>query len=62
VAERSAAPVIVTGAAGFIGRALVARLAADGVPVRAVLRRSADLPSGVEPRIAGELAASTEWP
>ena len=31
-------PVVVTGAAGFIGRRLVARLLADGTPVRALVR------------------------
>jgi nucleoside-diphosphate-sugar epimerase len=44
---------VVTGAAGFIGRALVARLAASGVPVLALVRdpaRAADLAAlpGVE--------------
>jgi len=33
-------PVLVTGANGFIGRAVVARLAADEIPVRAALRRA----------------------
>lgn len=33
------APVLVTGAGGFIGRAVVARLAEAGIPVRAGLRR-----------------------
>ena len=54
--------VAVTGAAGFVGRALVERLRSDGVPVRAIVRaggRSA--PSGVPtvsvPRIDGD----TEW-
>ena len=32
-------PVLVTGAGGFIGRAVVARLAEAGIPVRAGLRR-----------------------
>ncbi|MFL6129504.1 MAG: NAD-dependent epimerase/dehydratase family protein [Mycobacteriales bacterium] len=46
--------VVVTGAAGFLGRALVAALAADGVPVVAVDRRpgagwSADLPPADHP-------------
>ena len=32
-------PVLVTGANGFVGRAVVARLAADGIAVRAAVRR-----------------------
>jgi nucleoside-diphosphate-sugar epimerase len=56
-----AAPVVVTGAGGFIGRALVERLAARGTPVIAVLRREAALPAGATPRILGELTAATDW-
>lgn len=40
-------PVVVTGAAGFIGAALVRELAWAGVPVVAVDRRPAPLPAGV---------------
>ncbi|MDP4006133.1 NAD(P)-dependent oxidoreductase [Methylobacterium sp. NEAU K] len=36
-------PVLVTGAGGFIGRAVVARLTRAGIPVRAGLRRPAPL-------------------
>lgn len=35
------APIIITGAAGYIGRATVARLSAAGIPVRAITRRAA---------------------
>lgn len=38
--------VAVTGAGGFIGRALVARLVADGRDVRAIVRESAGAPGG----------------
>ncbi|MGO8917779.1 MAG: NAD-dependent epimerase/dehydratase family protein [Stellaceae bacterium] len=57
----SAAPVVVTGAGGFIGRALVERLAARGTPVIAVLRHAAALPEGAAPRLLGELTAATDW-
>jgi nucleoside-diphosphate-sugar epimerase len=41
--------VLVVGASGFIGGALVGDLAADGVPTRALVRRaSTELPAGVE--------------
>ena len=48
--------VLVTGASGFIGRTLVARLAADGHRVRALARQPAAVPSlaGVE-ACAGDL-------
>jgi uncharacterized protein YbjT (DUF2867 family) len=44
-------PVLVTGATGRIGRAVIGQLIAAGVPVRALTRRSAAaaaLPAGVE--------------
>jgi len=56
-----AAPVVVTGAGGFIGRALVERLAARGTTVIAVLRREAPLPAGAASIILGELTATTDW-
>ena len=49
-------PVLVTGATGRVGRAVVAQLLAAGVPVRALTRRptAADLPAAVE-IVAGDL-------
>ena len=58
--------VLVTGATGFVGRALVERLARDPrVSVRAVVRaavrrESVDLPAHVE-RVAGELDSAWDW-
>jgi len=57
----AAAPVVITGAGGFIGRALVERLVARGTKVIAVLRRATALPDRAEPRVLGELAAATDW-
>jgi UDP-4-keto-D-QuiNAc 4-reductase len=57
----STAPVVVTGAGGFIGRALVERLVARGTPVIAVLRRAAALPEGAVPAVLGELTSATDW-
>jgi nucleoside-diphosphate-sugar epimerase len=54
-------PVVVTGAGGFIGRALVARLARRGVPVAAVLRRPATLAEGVAAEVVGDITAGTAW-
>ena len=55
-------PVVVTGAAGFIGRRVVSRLAAAGLRVRAVDRLPApqDLPPAVEYRRA-DLRADLGW-
>lgn len=55
-------PVVVLGAAGFIGGALVGRLAARGVAVRAVSRRAAAFAAPVETEIAGTLSAQSDWP
>lgn len=54
--------VLVTGATGFVGRALVERLARESrVSVRAVVRRqSVDLPDNVE-RVSGELDPAWDW-
>jgi nucleoside-diphosphate-sugar epimerase len=51
--------VAVTGATGFIGRTLVARLAAAGTAVRAVVREPAGL-SGDVARV-GDLGPDTDW-
>ena len=54
--------VLVTGAGGFVGGAVVARLQADGVPVRAAFRR---LPAGrahdAETVEVGEIGEATDW-
>ena len=49
-------PVLVTGATGRVGRAVVAELLGAGVPVRALTRRpdAAELPADVEV-VAGDL-------
>jgi nucleoside-diphosphate-sugar epimerase len=57
-----AATIVVTGAGGFIGRALVERLASRGMPVVALLRRSAALIQAAERRVVGDLDAASDWP
>jgi uncharacterized protein YbjT (DUF2867 family) len=56
MARATGNPVLVTGATGRVGRALVAELMTAGVPVRALTRRpaTAGLPAGVE-LVAGDL-------
>lgn len=55
--------VLVTGASGFIGRALVEALARQGGPVRAAVRQSAaaSFPRGVETVRHGDLAEPIDW-
>ncbi|MEP7300059.1 MAG: NAD-dependent epimerase/dehydratase family protein [Caldimonas sp.] len=56
--------VAVTGASGFVGRALCRRLLAEGVAVRALVRgASTGLTTGCEAHVIGDLeAASHDWP
>ncbi len=54
-------PVVVLGAAGFIGRALVQRLASRGFAVRAVTRAAATFPPPVETRVGGTLCDHSDW-
>ncbi|MBT9590496.1 MAG: NAD-dependent epimerase/dehydratase family protein [Thiobacillus sp.] len=50
--------VLVTGATGFVGTALCARLAASGVEVAPAVRNPSGLPHEVA---VGNLTASTDW-
>jgi nucleoside-diphosphate-sugar epimerase len=56
------APVVVTGAAGFIGRALVERLARRGTPVVALVRAPVALGARVAVRAVGTLGPGSDWP
>lgn len=55
--------VLVTGASGFCGRPLVARLVAAGYQVRAAVRRAPPkpLPAGVETAPHADLAGPVDW-
>jgi nucleoside-diphosphate-sugar epimerase len=57
-----AGPILITGATGFLGRALVERLARDGYAVRAAVRgQTVHWPEGVAPVVVGDLSGSTDW-
>jgi nucleoside-diphosphate-sugar epimerase len=56
--------VLITGAGGFIGRALAVQCLKDGWAVRGSLRSPASerrLPAGVEPALVAELSSETDW-
>jgi nucleoside-diphosphate-sugar epimerase len=54
--------VLVTGATGFVGRALATRLLAERRAVRVAVRAgSAPLPAGVESIAVGDLGPETDW-
>ena len=53
--------VLVLGAGGFIGRALVARLAAEGARVIGTVRDARPLGTGIETRVTGTLTAGSDW-
>jgi UDP-glucose 4-epimerase len=55
--------ILVTGASGFVGRAVIAALAKDGHAVRAAVRRSPPaFPGNVEVVQYGDLAEPVDWP
>lgn len=55
--------ILVTGATGFVGRALCAHLLDAGTTVRAAVRRVPDAPvAGIDYRAVGDLAGTVAWP
>ena len=53
--------MLVTGANGFVGSALCARLRKDGAPVRGAVRSSNARPGGTEGVTIDGLASDTDW-
>lgn len=54
--------ILVTGASGFVGSALVARLARDGIKAMACFRQyDACVPDGIKSVRVGELTFDTDW-
>ena len=52
--------VLVTGAAGFVGRALASHLFAAGYDVRGLVRRETELGAGIETRLVADAAEAAE--
>ena len=52
---------LLTGASGFIGTALAARLVGEGHEVRAVVRAPARAPEGTSPLQVDDVAGAVEW-
>ncbi|MHA1114281.1 MAG: UDP-glucose 4-epimerase family protein [Alphaproteobacteria bacterium] len=59
--DAQGAGVLVTGANGFVGRALCRQLHAEGTHVRAALRRPEAAPPGTAPFACGEIGPDTDW-
>ena len=53
--------ILVTGANGFVGRALCVEALVRGMQVRGGVRHQCDLPAGVERFIVGEIDENTNW-
>ena len=53
--------ILVTGANGFVGRALCSEALARGAAVRGVTRALSDLPTGVDNVVVGSINGSTDW-
>ncbi len=51
----------VTGANGFVGRALCAEAAKRGMVVRGLTRSPCILPAGVENVVVGNVDGDTQW-
>jgi nucleoside-diphosphate-sugar epimerase len=55
------ARTLVTGATGFVGRAVVDRLVRDGTPVTAAVRRDPTTRIGIREVRVGDLGPATDW-
>lgn len=56
------ARVLVTGASGFVGRAVTRRLLLEGIAVRGVVRTpDAAIPEGAERALVPDIGATTDW-
>lgn len=53
--------VLVTGANGFVGKAVGAAAAQRGWRVRGAVRQARTLGAGVEPSVVGSMDGSTDW-
>ena len=59
--QAAASGVLVTGASGFVGHALVERLRREGRAVHATMRRASNMPAGTQVILGLPLDAHTDW-
>ncbi len=53
--------LLITGAAGFVGRAACQVAVSHGLAVKGALRQGGEIPNGVEPFVVGEINDATNW-
>lgn len=53
--------ILITGANGFVGKALCTQALHNGFEVRAALRQAGGVRSNVEPLVVGEINGETDW-
>jgi len=58
---RGLARILVTGAAGFVGRSVCPELARRGHAVLGIVRTDAGAPAGIRTRAVGDIAPTTDW-
>lgn len=60
-AESQHVNIVVTGANGFVGRALLQEAVARGLTLRGITRAPCDLGPSIENHVVGEINESTDW-
>lgn len=53
--------VIITGASGFVGQNVIAKAISQGMDIRAVLRKTGELPESARSILVDEISGSTNW-
>lgn len=53
--------LLITGATGFVGKAVWEQAVLRSLAVKGVLRKSGEMPSRIEPVVFGEIDRETDW-